>query len=244
MTILSGIYSITNTINGKVYYGSSNNIIGRFGSHKKALKYNIHGNRHLQFSWNKYGPSAFKFDIVKEVPVEQLFDVEQSYLDKCKETPDLYYNISYSADCPNRGRKMKPFSEEHRRKLSEWQLGKPKWSEEQKRQMSLSRLGTVESQEHKDNISNALKGKPKSEEHNAHVSAALMGRKLSAEHISRLCECHGMRDREIYTFKNTSTNETFTGMKSDFYKQYNFHKSGVCRLIQRKIKIHRGWIVV
>ena len=55
---INGIYSITNTINGKVYYGSSVDCERRWYQHKSSLNKNIHKNYHLQSSWNKCGKDA------------------------------------------------------------------------------------------------------------------------------------------------------------------------------------------
>ena len=61
----SGIYGIFNLINGKVYVGKASNINSRFRSHKSLLNKGVHYNAYLQHSWNKYGKSNFKFDIIE-----------------------------------------------------------------------------------------------------------------------------------------------------------------------------------
>ncbi len=72
--IVSGVYRIKNIVNGKVYIGSSVNIVGRLSNHKKWLSQNIHGNKHLQNAYNKYGDSAFIFEIYDEVAI--LYDLK------------------------------------------------------------------------------------------------------------------------------------------------------------------------
>lgn len=42
-----GVYIITNTINGKRYIGSSNNLYERIYIHKHKLETNSHTNNHL-----------------------------------------------------------------------------------------------------------------------------------------------------------------------------------------------------
>src|SRR3990172_2642855 len=78
--LISGIYSITNIINNKIYYGSSNFCKRRWRSHKSLLNRNKHENPHLQRSWNKHGEKSFIFDIVECVLPENLLVVEQKYL--------------------------------------------------------------------------------------------------------------------------------------------------------------------
>jgi group I intron endonuclease len=65
-SIPSGIYTITNLINKKVYVGSSINLKRRFLSHKSLLKRNIHHSKKLQNSFNKYGLENFEFKIIEK----------------------------------------------------------------------------------------------------------------------------------------------------------------------------------
>ena len=57
-----GVYIIKNTVNGRVYVGSSKNIQRRIEGHKYALKRNQHHAIKMQRAWNKYGPDAFVFE--------------------------------------------------------------------------------------------------------------------------------------------------------------------------------------
>lgn len=50
----SGVYKITNTINGNFYIGSSIRIRERWYEHKYLLNKGTHHSKHLQNSWNKY----------------------------------------------------------------------------------------------------------------------------------------------------------------------------------------------
>lgn len=61
-----GVYIIKHITSGKVYVGSSKNILARWNVHKKQLNKGIHGNKKLQNSWNKYGECDFAFEI-KEI---------------------------------------------------------------------------------------------------------------------------------------------------------------------------------
>lgn len=72
-----------------------------------------------------------------------------------------------------KGKKKKPFSEEHKRKLSEARMGVKPWntglklgkmSEEQKRKISIANTGKVQTEEAKMKVSIANKGSKRSEE--------------------------------------------------------------------------------
>lgn len=77
------IYKITNSANGKCYYGSTLNIEKRWKTHISTLNKNKHHNIHLQRSWNIYGKDCFVFEIVEsDIPENMLFLIEQSYIDK------------------------------------------------------------------------------------------------------------------------------------------------------------------
>lgn len=67
-TDCTGIYAITNISNGKKYIGHSINIRSRWNEHKRKLRLGIHGNSHLQASWNKFGENMFTFTILERLP--------------------------------------------------------------------------------------------------------------------------------------------------------------------------------
>lgn len=72
----SGIYTITNIINNKLYVGHTTNFKKRFSKHLNTLRRDIHANSHLQNSWNKYGESNFKFEILENCEEKFLYSVE------------------------------------------------------------------------------------------------------------------------------------------------------------------------
>ena len=141
---ISGIYKITNKVNGKYYVGSSNNIHKRFNQHKLNLKRNCHKNPHLQSSWNKYTESNFEFVVIEELPTEKLIEIEQKYLDVIKFNQDQCYNQGFIA-----GRVE--MTDAIRKKLSDSHMGlltgekHPLWgkhhSPETKEKLKLANLG-------------------------------------------------------------------------------------------------------
>lgn len=82
--VLKGVYSIVCEGNGKGYIGSSKNIQYRWKRHLRQLRKGNHENPHLQYTFNKYGESSFKFSIVELLPgasPKEIREVEQIYLD-------------------------------------------------------------------------------------------------------------------------------------------------------------------
>jgi len=77
----SGIYKITNLVNGHFYVGSSVNVYNRFHTHKTKLKKNIHVNKYLQNAFNKYGENNFLFTVLEYCDKNCIQDREQYYLD-------------------------------------------------------------------------------------------------------------------------------------------------------------------
>src|ERR1035437_5329418 len=64
----SGIYTITNLVNGKMYVGYATDFKERKGKHFTTLKGNYHSNPHLQSAYNEYGKENLVFEILEEYP--------------------------------------------------------------------------------------------------------------------------------------------------------------------------------
>ncbi len=94
-----GIYAIVNTVNNKIYIGSSIHLQKRYKEHIYQLKNNIHFNQHLQNSFNKYGNDAFKF-IILEYTNNDILKHEQKWIDAFP--TQLKYNMAEVAGRPAR----------------------------------------------------------------------------------------------------------------------------------------------
>lgn len=95
----SGIYKITNEVNGKFYIGSSSDIDYRWEvEHRGSLNRNQHINPKLQHAWNFYGGDKFTIIVLEEVEPkkELLMEREQYYLDLWK---PYHRTIGYNI-CP------------------------------------------------------------------------------------------------------------------------------------------------
>ena len=98
-TNIMGVYKITNTVNNKIYIGSSIDVKGRIKGHKRDLRKNRHINKHLQRSWNKYGEGNFIFEIIELCSTnDNLLVREQYYIDKYMSYDiNIGYNINKTA---------------------------------------------------------------------------------------------------------------------------------------------------
>jgi len=219
----TGIYFITNLNNGKVYVGSSYDIRRRWKQHLWKLTNNKHSNPHLQSAWNKYGKTAFTFEVAELIPKEELLKIEQQYLDLAKRLSQLYYNISFNAQSFHSGLKH---SNETKAKLSakgikqfnnpefkakmiavnlgnKYSLGKIR-SDTTKAKLSVAklgnkhRLGKKHSEEAKAKIAATKLGKKLSEEHKKKLSIAGLGKKLSKESIAKRTATRA-RNRKLTT---------------------------------------------
>jgi group I intron endonuclease len=81
---ISGIYAITNTVNGKQYVGSAVNIQVRWAQHKWALRHNKHHSPYMQRAYNKHGEECFTYSILEMCEKGMTIQREQFYLDTLK----------------------------------------------------------------------------------------------------------------------------------------------------------------
>lgn len=201
MNYNAGVYEILNTATNKRYIGSTINLPRRFSNHKKDLVRGNHYNSYLQRAWNKYDETAFTFNVISIVPIEELLiQEEQFWIDAYDSANRTYgYNISPTAgntlgtryseeikqkiSLAKKGKTMPPRSEEHKLKLSLAYKGKTH-SPEVRLKLSLAQKGKSLSEEAKHKLSLAFKGKtrpPFSEEHKQKISLAKKGKLLSDE---------------------------------------------------------------
>ncbi len=85
---MSGIYAITHLASGRRYIGSAKNFGGRWSLHRTDLAKGTHHSRYLQRAWDKYGPDAFRFEVLEKCAPARLLEREQDWLDttRCYES--------------------------------------------------------------------------------------------------------------------------------------------------------------
>lgn len=214
----SGVYCIKNTVNGKVYIGSAVNLKTRECQHRTTLVAGKHFNRYLQAAWKKYGPDAFRFEVLEFVPdklnlttVEQGFmDAHQSYIE------DFGYNLRPKAES-TLGMKM---SEEVVERMRQSKIGKKQSPEhianrmasivsggglekmrlanlgkKQSPDLVAKRMATMDANGGRERGRLALIGRKASPETRAKQSASLTGRKMSAEAVRKSAEARTGQSR-------------------------------------------------
>lgn len=87
--MISCIYQIKNTVNSKIYIGSTKNFKSRKNEHLSSLRSGKHHCIYLQRSYEKYGKNNFIFEILEECDIKCLLEKEIFWIEKLK--PE--YNI-------------------------------------------------------------------------------------------------------------------------------------------------------
>jgi group I intron endonuclease len=180
----SGIYKITNKVNGKIYIGKSVDLYQRFCEHKAYLNSGKHHNRYLQRAWNKYGEECFIFEVVENVRDKDMLNGREIYWINCLHSTikENGYNLTKGGD----GLSGYEFTDEHKEKLRRINIGNKNAKgyrhtakaleimSEKKRGHKL-KLGVTLSEETKRKLSQINKGKKLSKETKQKMSKAKQG---------------------------------------------------------------------
>lgn len=216
----SGVYKITCIVTGKFYIGSSNNLRDRWAFHKRSLRKGNHYSPYLQRSWDKYGESAFEFEILELVMPWSVFDREQYYLDALQPFGKRGFNTNRTATGMSiPGRKHKA---------------------ETRAKISASLAGHIVSDETRLKLSEAAKGQECSRETREKISAASKGKKKSKIAAEKTGDAHAknwvvttpdgqemlIRSLQKFCKQNKLTQQSMQGVASGRYTQ---HKGWKCR---------------
>lgn len=193
----AGVYRVTCTVNGRVYFGSSMNLKRRLGDHRRDLMMGRHNNQRLQEDWRLYGPDAFEFKILLRcsLPKYELLELENSFLAANWDKQVHCYNVARDARAPMRGRKA---SDQTRAKMAEANVGR-KHSEETRAKMSESAkkrtktFGRKASEETKAKMAAAKRGSKHTEETKAKIALAGRGRRHSDETRAKIASTKQLR---------------------------------------------------
>lgn len=154
----TGVYKITNLVNGKVYIGASKNIERRWSEHRN-------GHTPIAEDLKTFGLEKFKFEILLECPENMLCQWEQDMI------------CLYDANDPEKGYNS-PKDRPYNPNVSEAHKGQKAWnkgithSEETKRKISETKKGISRSDETRRKISEAKKGHMTSDETRRKISEA------------------------------------------------------------------------
>lgn len=74
------VYRVFNVVTEQFYIGSAVNFRRRRWEHIDSLKKGTHHCVKLQAAWDEYGQDAFEFEVLEEVPDEEVLRIEDTYL--------------------------------------------------------------------------------------------------------------------------------------------------------------------
>lgn len=184
-----GIYLIANCVTGDLYVGKSKNMRDRLAAHRKLLRRNLHENKFMQNSWNKYGEESFEFYVLEECSFEEMSDKEKYYISALKCQAPNGFNLTTGGDG------MENPSEETRKKMSEKRKLRVT-KDETRILISLAGKGKPKSKEFRENLSKLKTGKkitPKSEFARVNTSMAKQGNGKNSTYKNKVSRYVGVR---------------------------------------------------
>ena len=140
-----GIYKIVNTVNNRVYIGSSCCLDKRKYNHFLMLRNGNHDNNYLQRQYDKYGLDKFEFIIIEYID----YVCDKRELKDILMEKELYWMSKYNSTNRKNGYNLRCHPN--------------------------SNLGYIFTKKHRENISKARKGMKLSEEHKKKISISTMG---------------------------------------------------------------------
>lgn len=199
------IYKIGNTINDRIYIGSTEKFNIRKNQHSHHLKKGTHHSVILQRHVNKYGFDSVYFEII-ESDVINLIEREQFYIDLL----NPYFNIRRIAENmkgTKRTAEQKKYMVSQRIKKSGYKKG---WSHSQESKDKISKIhkGKKLSTDHIEKFCKANKGRIMNEQTKIKISNKLKGKlviketrdKLSVQKLGELNPMFGKSKENHHNF--------------------------------------------
>jgi group I intron endonuclease len=200
MEKISGVYTITCTVNERRYVGSSGSIHNRWKYHRSMLNSGQHPIALLQSDWNEHGAGAFQFRVVAKIAESSVRLVAEQALLDAYEAVKYGYNVA-SGVIASTGTRL---SDEHKMAISAANKGVPKTAEHRAKLSAAhkalwdSRGLTPEIRERMAELGRLGKGRPKSAETRQRMSEAQKGKTLAPEHLANIRTAHaGLRPTAI-----------------------------------------------
>lgn len=88
MKFRMGVFRIKNEVNGKIYIGSSTDLIAVWNSQRFQLEAGLHSCDSLQADWKTFGPDNFTYEIVEEIKQDD-DDIQKDYSKDIKALEEL-----------------------------------------------------------------------------------------------------------------------------------------------------------
>lgn len=228
---ISGIYGISNLVNGKIYIGKSLYLRKRFNYHEAMLKKNKHPNAHLQSSFNKYGEEAFEFRVFENCQLKDLPSKEQLWVNLHKGR--LYNHVLEVENCESSWAARKRMSLAAKTKGSNNPFFGKKHTNSSKRKMSLAlkefysnsihpRLGKRHTNLSKKKMSLAAMGRQSPMKDKNHTEKSKQKMRGSKCHMTKLT------DQQVLEIKNLLQSKKFSQGK--IAKQFNVADSLISRI--------------
>ena len=175
-SLKSGVYKLTNKLNGRIYIGSAGEFKERWKTHAKRLKNGKHTNKFLQADFNKCGEEAFVFEVVEviEGSQENRLLVEQRYIDQHYDDQQQCYNLTRSVN--KRGPKCHSYNPEQTAIKHKENPNRHRWSEEEKKAISAKLRGHIVSEETRQKLREKNLGKKHTEESKRKCSESNKGK--------------------------------------------------------------------
>lgn len=232
----SGIYKIINKIDGKYYVGSSHDILGktgRFNRHTKDLMNKKHHSIFLQRAWDKYGQENFEFIVIENIENKtDLLSKEQYYLNLAEKEKDMCYNMRFNV---SGGNLRKESIEKMSSSLKMKHKLDPNYTSK-----CMRNCNSLEAR--KKRSETAKKFRMNNPEAFKNATIAHKEYFSNLENLKKHAEAS--KNKHIYEFFNTKTNEKFIGFMYDFRIKYNLKKGSLSNLIHGRNKSHKFWILV
>ena len=214
----SGLYLITNKLNGHYYGGSSVDIGRRWGFHKSSSRKNRKNVCvRINSAIKKYGTENFEMKPILFCSPENVLFYEQRWLDK-NVGKENCYNIATTAEAPFTGRHH---SEEGKLRIGEASKGRMV-SKETRKKLSLANSG----------INNHFYGKP----------SWMRGKSPSLTTIEKIRTHHSIK---LWSFINPTGELVQFHNLTQFCKDNNLHQGCMFEVSigMRGRTQHKGWRV-
>ncbi|RYY96805.1 MAG: GIY-YIG nuclease family protein [Chitinophagaceae bacterium] len=74
-----GVFALRNTVNGKVFVGSGQNLDALWNRNRVELNFGNHRNESLQREWKEFGADKFEFEVLSEIKQEDGATTDYNY---------------------------------------------------------------------------------------------------------------------------------------------------------------------